>query len=228
MTSDGSRGSTVPARRVLIVEDHSILTESLRLALRLEGMEPHVASGLDEGSVFDDARRLDVDVVLLDLHLTGGRSAVPMIGPLVAAGVRVLVLTGSADEGLQGAALHAGATAVLHKGQSLEQLCQGIHDVVDGHAAIRPARRDELLVHGRERMVLERRLASLSPRERDVLAALLEGVPAETIAELQFVSIGTIRTHIRAILRKLEVGSQLAAVAAAREAGWSAAATAAQ
>src|SRR5438445_2048348 len=157
MKADRSHGSRRRAKRVLSVEDHTILTESLRLALRLDGMEPHIASSLDERSVFDDAHQLGVDVVLLDLHLTGGRSAVPMIGPLVAAGMRVLVLTGSADEGLQGAALHAGATAVLHKGQSLEQLCQSIHDVVEGHAAIRPARRDELLAHGRQRIALEAR-----------------------------------------------------------------------
>src|SRR4051794_35692487 len=95
--------------RVLIVEDHSILTQSLSLTLRLEGMEPHVAENLDESAVVATARRLRPHLVLLDLHLGAGRNAVSMIPPLIAVGTRVLVLTGSTDEGLHGAALDAGA-----------------------------------------------------------------------------------------------------------------------
>ena len=109
--------------------------------------------------------------------------------------------------------------SVLHKGESLDQLCQNIRDVVDGHIVMRPARRDELLQHGRRRSAVEAKLRSLSPRESEVLGALIEGMSAETIASEQFVSFGTVRSHIRSILRKLGVPSQLAAVAAARRAG---------
>ena len=208
------------ATRVLIVEDHSILTQSLSLVLRLEGMEPRVAPSLDEIAVLDETRLFRPEVVLLDLDLGDARSSVQMIGPLVASGSRVLVLTGSADEGLQGAALDAGAVGVLHKGGSLDGLCQAIRDVVDGHAVMRPARRDELLVHGRERLAVEVRLAKLSAREAEVFARLLDGRSASSIAAEQFVSVKTVRTHIESILRKLAVSSQLAAVALARQAGW--------
>ena len=54
----------------------------------------------------------------------------------------------------------------------------------------------------------------------EVLAYLMEGVPAEEIAERTFVAVATVRSHIRAVLTKLNVNSQLAAVAAARRAGW--------
>ena len=74
-----------------------------------------------------------------------------MIGLLTAKGIRVLVLTGSTDEGLHGTALDAGAVSVLHKGESLDKLFQNIRDVVDGHIVMRPARRDELLQHARRR-----------------------------------------------------------------------------
>jgi DNA-binding NarL/FixJ family response regulator len=206
--------------RVLIVEDHSILTQSLSLTLRLEGMEPYVAESLDDHAVVAAARRLRPHLVLLDLHLGTGANAVPMIPPLLAAGTRVLVLTGSTDEGLHGAALDAGAVSILHKGESLEQLCRHIHDVVDGHSVMRPAERDQLLGYGRRRIALESKLRSLSAREGDVLAALMDGKAAEAIADEQFVAIGTVRSHIRAILRKLDVTSQLAAVAEARRGGW--------
>ena len=93
----------------MIVEDHTILTQSLSLGLGLEGMEPHVASRLDERSVSAEARRLRPHLVLLDLHLGGEGDALPMISLLTAKGIRVLVLTGSTDEGLHGTTLDAGA-----------------------------------------------------------------------------------------------------------------------
>lgn len=206
--------------RVLIVEDHSILTQSLTLTLRLEGMDAYVADRLDESAVLATARRVRPHLVLLDLHLGDGCNAVPMIRPLLGIGTRVLVLTGSTDHGLHGAALDAGAVSILHKGESIEQLCRHIHEVVDGHSVMRPSRRDELLTQGLQRIAVESKLRSLSAREGEVLTALGDGKSAETIACEQFVAIGTVRSHIRSILRKLNVGSQLAAVAEARRGGW--------
>ena len=74
---------------------------------------------------------------------------------------------------------------------------------------------------GRAALVAERdvkqRLASLTLREREVLAALEEGKNAEGIAQQFVVSVGTVRSHIRAVLTKLGVTSQLAAVAKVRD-----------
>lgn len=67
--------------------------------------------------------------------------------------------------------------------------------------------------------------ARLSPRERDVLSHLVEGRSAEAIAAAGYVSLSTVRSQIRAVLGKLEVNSQLAAVAAVRAAGWTGADT---
>jgi DNA-binding NarL/FixJ family response regulator len=61
----------------------------------------------------------------------------------------------------------------------------------------------------------------LTPREEEVLAALVDGEPAVAIAERDTVSEATVRSHIRSVLTKLGVGSQLQAVAQARRAGWS-------
>lgn len=63
-------------------------------------------------------------------------------------------------------------------------------------------------------------LASLSPREQSVLEHMMRGLSAVEIATTQYVSVPTVRSHIRSILTKLEVRSQLAAVAVAHEAGW--------
>ena len=61
----------------------------------------------------------------------------------------------------------------------------------------------------------------LTARERQVLAALMEGKSCEVIADSWFVSLATVRTQIRAVLTKLGVGSQLAAISLAFRSGWS-------
>ncbi|MCW2547600.1 MAG: response regulator containing a CheY-like receiver domain and an DNA-binding domain [Mycobacterium sp.] len=82
----------------------------------------------------------------------------------------------------------------------------------------------ELLAQARRSRRAERQLAApfeeLTPRERQVLAAMMQGKSCETIADAWFVSLATVRTQIRAVLTKLEVGSQLAAVSLAFMAGW--------
>ena len=218
LTTDGL--TPAPRARVLIVEDHDVLTHCLSLTLRTEGIEPVVPPSLDDDVVLDLTREVSPDVVLLDLNLGNGRTSISLVAPLVALGARVMVLTGSPDEGLQGAALAEGAHGVFHKHGSLEELCHTISDLTDGQAVLRPADRDQLIAQAALRADAVEKVERLSNREREVLCALVEGQSAEAIAQQQFVALGTIRSHIRAILRKLEVSSQLAAVAVARRAGY--------
>lgn len=218
LSSDGS--TPTPRARVLIVEDHEVLTHCLSLTLRMEGIEPIVPPSLDEEVVLELTREMSPDVVLLDLNLGDGRTSIPMVTPLVALGARVMVLTGSPDEGLQGAALAEGAHGVFLKHGSLEELCHTITELTHGQAVLRPAERDQLIAQAALRADAVAKVERLSNREREVLGALVEGQSAEAIAQQQFVALGTIRSHIRAILRKLEVSSQLAAVAVARRAGY--------
>ena len=219
LTQPGAAPATAKAR-VLIVEDHDVLTHCLSLTLRMEGIEPVIPPSLDDDAVLDLTREISPDVVLLDLNLGNGRTSISLVAPLVALGTRVMVLTGSPDEGLQGAALAEGAHSVFLKHGSLEDLCHTITDLARGQAVLRPADRDQLIAQAALRADAVDKVARLSNREREVLAALVEGQSAETIAQQQFVALGTIRSHIRAILRKLEVSSQLAAVAVARRAGY--------
>ncbi|MDH4148649.1 MAG: LuxR C-terminal-related transcriptional regulator, partial [Acidimicrobiia bacterium] len=79
----------------------------------------------------------------------------------------------------------------------------------------------ELQSHRRDRAAQLARFNTLSTRESEVLAELMTGKSAADIAQDSYVSIATIRSQIKAILRKLEVNSQLAAVALAYQIGWS-------
>lgn len=209
--------------RVLLVEDHAIIQQALSLALQQAGMTVETALDLDPDAVLKHAEAFRPDVVLLDFYL-GEQDSLPMIGPLQQLGARVLVLTGTTDPRSLGACIEAGAAGIVSKTESLDRLTQAIADTVAGLSVMRPADR-EALVEAAQRAQAdeEERLApfaALTARERQVLAHLMHGHSAEEVSRMEFVSLATVRSQIRGILQKLEVGSQLAAVTMAQQAGW--------
>lgn len=214
--------------RVLIVEDHELLAGTMSMALRQQGLEVHAAAGPSATAVVDLARELAPVLVLLDLDLgsTMG-SGLDLIRPLVQTGARVVMVTGVADRARLGACLEAGAVGVVSKAAEFSVLIDAVHRAVEGAPLMREEERQALLHAARDQRRADHdRLApfdALSPKEQAVLVHLLAGESAETIAEKSYVSLATVRSHIRAILLKLGVNSQLAAVALARNAGWPAA-----
>jgi DNA-binding NarL/FixJ family response regulator len=213
--------------RVLIVEDHVLLAESLAMALRLRGfdeIEVVDVTVLDDAAILERVERTDPDVVLVDLHLDDHRLSLPLIAPIVALGPRVMVLTASVDRVLLARCLEAGAIGVFGKGQAFDDLATWLVDAMLGRATMQPAARDALLSeldeHRREADHLESLFGRLTERERQVFAAIVGGSTADEIAAQQFVAVSTVRSHIRSILEKLGVNSQLAAVALARRSGW--------
>ncbi len=109
--------------------------------------------------------------------------------------------------------------------RSYEEAVAALEDVSGSGIIASPAQRAEAVAELTRRLEALRGelepLQELTPREGRVLGHLMEGRSAEEIADCEFVSVATVRTQIRAILRKLDVNSQLAAVARARRAGWS-------
>ena len=209
------------------MEDHALLTESLKLALRLQGFE--VVEAVDVTHSSDEevvAAALDFapDIVLLDLYLGGGRMGTTLIAPLRELGARVLIVTSAQDPALLAECLEAGADGIFSKGQPFEDLVALLHDAAMGVTVTKPAMREELLAELRRVRSETRRIREpfehLTESEQAVFRAIVEGRSADEIATHQHLSESTVRTHIRAILRKLGVNSQIAAVALARRAGW--------
>jgi two-component system, NarL family, nitrate/nitrite response regulator NarL len=225
---DPTAGGRVPddLPSVLLVDDHCVLADAMAMALRLQGFTEveQVRPDGDGGDVLAAVERHGPEVVLLDLNLGGERSALPLIRPLVDRGSCVLVLTASDDRSQLARCLEEGAAGVFDKAIPLEDLVAHIRDAALGRAVLRPEARDALLSALREeRAEQDHRLGPfrrLTAREAEVLAALCRGMTAEVIATEQFVSVGTVRSHIKSILSKLGVNSQLAAAALARHAGW--------
>lgn len=212
--------------RLLIVEDHELLAGTMALALRQRGLEVHTAAGPSPDAVVDTARQLAPVLVLLDLELGPPLgSGLDLIRPLTEAGARVVMVTGVTERARLGACVEAGATGLVSKAGGFEVLVETVQRAAEGTPLLRDDERQALLDEVRHSRRTDRdRLApfgALSPREQAVLARLLDGESAETIAERTYVSVATVRSHIRAILLKLGVNSQLAAVALARRSGWS-------
>ncbi len=146
------------------------------------------------------------------------------VSMLVGAGHRVAVISGASDNPALGDCVDAGAEAVMCESSNLNELATLMHELSQEGPVQSPVDLDGLRTRapafGGGPAPLRRRLAGLTNRESEILAALMAGRRAAAIARNDFVSLHTIRTQIRSMLRKLEVHSQVEAVALAHRAGW--------
>jgi two-component system response regulator DesR len=195
-------------RGVLLIDDHRVFTDVLAFALdaqpdlRCVAVAHSVREGLAKAGVYD------FDVAIVDLNLPGG-GGIAVLSEL--RGLRphalLIVLTAHPRADLAAAAFRAGAQAFLAKDDAL-------HAVLD---VIRGSRRGlRGAVPARPRPAAG---PQLTPREHEVLAMLASGADARRIARDLRLSLHTVRDYIKAILAKLGVHSQHAAVAAATELG---------
>ncbi len=212
--------------RVGIIDDHALVSETLAVVLGEQGFEAHGLrpQRLDEVMAF--VTQHDVNVVLLDLNFGELGTSLPVIPELRELGCQVVMLTGETSRASWGECIEAGAACVVSKAVSFGELLQRVTMLLDDVVEKANAERYELLDALRSYREQERRrlepFERLTVREHEVLQALTEGKSAEEISASMFVSMATVRSHIRAILQKLGVNSQLAAVALATRAGWSA------
>ena len=209
---------------VLIVEDHALLANTLVIALSAEGCRARIADLSSVEVLLQQVRTFRPGVVLLDLDLGPLGDGVAMVKPLTELGARVLVVSGTTDRLRLAETVELGAVGFLSKQAPFEQLLSTVLDVVAQRPVLSTARRYELLADLRAaRAIRERDLApftTLTPRERSVLAALAQGQRVDTIAAAAVVSEATVRSQIRGVLAKLNVNSQLEAVALAWTVGW--------
>ena len=210
---------------VLVVDDHRFIAAALVHLLSGRGFDAHAVPVTDPGTILAETAAHPPGVVLLDLDLgagTDGRllDGTDLIGPLRAAGWTVLVLTGTSDLDRIAAAVAQGAANWIIKSVDFDDIARLAEEAVHGRGLLPPVERAALVERHRDARQRQQsaavRLDRLSPREREVLDRLAEGAAPATIASSGFISLGTVRAHIRSILLKLEVNSQLAAVALIR------------
>jgi len=210
--------------RVLLLDDHASFRELL--ALRLD-REPDLdvvaeASSLAEGR--QAVSSVEADVAVVDLDLPDG-SGVELIRELRAANpqAQAVVLTASGDRHLHADAIAAGASGVLSKTVGSVEIIGAIRRLFVGEALLSPGEAIELFRLADQRREAERStqrvVEQLTPRERDLLLLLAEGLADAAIAERLSISPKTVRNQMVGLLAKLNVDSRLQALVVATRHG---------
>lgn len=212
--------------KVLVVDHHPLFAQSLAFALRLQGARSLWTHDgpLNALRLAKMISRDEVGVVVLGLPLADDGVGTSLIEACLAADARVLIIMLSDDSELESGALRAGAEAVFNKVRPFDDLARDLFDLIVGEAAYTQLQPRELAApvtrEGPRTAPAHRPLESLTPREREVLRCLMDGKTVDEIAAAAELSVATVRSHVHAILSKLGVNCQLAAVAAAHRAGW--------
>ncbi len=211
--------------RVVIVDDHELLSQSLEFALVAAGMNVTRCTELADEHIVAAIDTIAPDVLLLDLFLDGDRgSSLHLVPPLATRGVQVAILTASRNEVLLAECVEAGAIGIIPKSEPFDRLVAAVRQIATTGTLLSSAQREEWLGSLRRHRAHEQRrlepFERLTSSEAKVLEALMAGQSAKQIAADRFVSLTTVRTQIRTLLLKLGVSSQLAAVALAISVGW--------
>ena len=204
--------------RIFLVEDHASFRQAL--AFMFEREEEFAVAGqagsLAEARAFLRKSPSSFDVAVVDLALPDG-DGFGLIAELSSRPeVMTLVLSASLEPTRFARAVEAGASGVLHKSAPIGEIVDAVRRLRSGEALLSPAEVVEML-----RMVSRRRqeeyearraIEKLTPREKQVLMALGEGLDSKDIAEKLHITVETERTHMVNILGKLDVHSRLQAL----------------
>lgn len=193
---------TTPPVRLVVADDHPIWRSGIRADLG-ERFDV-VAEAEDAPSTIAAVRDLGPDLVLCDLQMPGGGGQA--VVEAVAAEVPVVILTVSAAESDLLAAVAAGAVGYLLKSTRPEQLRDDLAAAAGGSPVFSP-QLAALLVGEFRRLAADAGATRdpLSPREREVLAAVARGSSYRSVAEQLFISPRTVENHVRNIMAKLHL-----------------------
>jgi two-component system nitrate/nitrite response regulator NarL len=218
------RDVTRPAK-VLILDDHRLLAQMLVDRLAERG---HQAFAIDvaDRRLVERVFEIEPDLLLLDAVFADDEVAgLRILGAVRAEreDIDVVIITGVVERVRHAEFLAAGATAVISKADSFEMVVAQIEDLLNGRDPMGATRRHELLrlLHEHQQATegAARLLSDLTAAEVTTLQGLVAGQSVQEMARLRTVAVSTVRSHVRAILRKLGVHSQIEAVAIATRSG---------
>jgi RNA polymerase sigma factor (sigma-70 family) len=202
----------MPGRRprIAIASDLSLVAETVRTALASRGYDCPLAP-------WPTAAPRSVDAGLLICELAPGDRMCEALRLVEGSRYPWLLLTGAPPGSAWGAALEGGFAGVVSSSVTLAEVDQALQRLLAGEPMHEPDERAQWIQEWQEtrarRQVLARRVQSLTPRERTVLRLLYAGMGVRDIAGSLELSEATVRSHVKSVLRKFRVNSQLDAVA---------------
>jgi DNA-binding NarL/FixJ family response regulator len=209
--------------RVLIADDQELVRSGFRLVLELAGLDV-IGEAQNGRDAVETTRCLSPDVVLMDVRMPelDGIEATRRI-VLSGAPSRVLILTTFDLDEYVYQALRAGASGFLLKDVGRERLVEAIRTVAAGEALVAPTVLERLVAHyvTRPPIQLARppELAEPTDRELEIVTLVGRGLANPEIASTLFISLATVKTHIRHILQKLNLRDRVQIVVLAYESG---------
>jgi DNA-binding NarL/FixJ family response regulator len=202
--------------RILLVEDHASFRQALAFMLERESEFEVVGQvgSVAEARALDRQSLEDVEVAIVDLALPDG-DGLDLLEDFSSRTV-TLVLSASLETARFARAVESGASGVLHKSTAIKEIVDAVRRLKAGEALLSPGDVIEMLRfvnrERQEELSVRRAVERLTPREREVLQALAEGLESKEIADKLNVTVETERTHMVNILHKLGVHSRLQAL----------------
>ena len=195
--------------RVVVADDHGVLRDGLAGLIAAQPDLELVGAAANGAEAVELCRSAVPDVVLMDLEMPvlDGIDATRAILAELPSTV-VLVLTSFSDRRRITGALDAGAVGYLLKDASADEVVRGIRTAAEGGSPLDPRAARSLL----EAKGAPDPLAGISPREREVLALLLDGLPNKLIARRLGISEKTVKSHLTSIFRVIGVTDRVQAV----------------
>ena len=199
--------------RVLIVDDHAVVRNGLRFFLLAFDQLELIGEAASGEESLEAAALMQPDVILMDLMMPGmgGVAAIRAIRQKYPA-IQLIALTSFADDQTVQAALKAGAISYLLKNVSAQELADAIQAAYNGRATLAPEATQALV-----RAISDTPTPGfdLTPREKEVLQLMIEGLNNHEIAERLVIGLSTVKFHVSSVLSKLGAGSRAEAVAVA-------------
>ena len=215
MTQSGPRNGAAPPARVLVVDDHPVVIDGVRRILADTVDLQLVGEAADPASAETQARRLQPDIVILDLKL-GEHLAPPLCRTLlvVSPGSAVVIHTAFDDPEPLRACLNAGATGIVLKGT--RDLVEALRTVLAGNVFVDPSLTDLPAARAQNLAARNGVGASLTLREYEVLCIMALGRTSKQIAEELHLAENTVRSYVQSLLQKLQARNRIEALAKAR------------
>jgi DNA-binding NarL/FixJ family response regulator len=200
--------------KLVVIDDHEALRGGLEVLLAQAGHEVVGTAG-NMAAAIDVVEHGEPDIALVDIRLPDG-SGIDLTRQLLQRrpDLAIVLYTGDADAELLYEGLDSGARGYALKAGSMEELLAAIRQVAEGGSYVDP-RLDRILLSPRATA----RVPQLSPRERQIMHLMAEGNTAEQIGDKITVSVETVRTHVRNVIRKLQARNRVHAIAIALERG---------
>ena len=206
--------------KIMIVDDHAILREGLKVVLSRESDFRIVGEAADGSEAVKKAMKLHPDVIVMDIRMPYSGLQATMDITQALPETKILMLTVSETEADLVEAVKSGARGYMLKGMGAEELVAAVRTVASGGAIFTPSIAAKFLDEFKADLNKDKDDASLTGREMEVLVLVANGASNKEIAKKLDVSEPTIKAHLRNILSKLHMKNRSQAAVYASQRNW--------